>query len=317
MIKEKTGVKANEKNEEKKYIPFYYDVLFYKIYGDDKDTSLLKRLIELSLNIKVKDVRILNGKMLSDRYKNKVSYLDLYVELDDGSKVSIEVNTNTSDFIKDRNLYFLAKTMANDMESGETYFDFKCHYQINLNASKTKRQKYPFNENFFMNIHLDEYSTKAKIIEIDLLYFKNLCYTNGDLKSFSEFEKLMGLLGCETSEEQKFFESEKGMFENIMKKADKFRDDSKMIEMYDRDTMFEQIKLKELNEALEKNTQEVTDKITEEVTNKVTEEVTNKVTKEVTSSTTRNIAIKLLSSGIDLETIASATGLSIDELNNL
>ena len=63
--------------------------------------------------------------MLSDKNKGKVSYLDLYVELDDESKVSIEVNTNTEYYIKDRNLYFLTKGMANDMESGETYYDFK------------------------------------------------------------------------------------------------------------------------------------------------------------------------------------------------
>ena len=214
--------------KEKTYIPFYYDALFYKIFGDDKDTSLLKRLIELSLNIKIKEVTILNGKLLSDKYNGKVSYLDLYVELEDESKVSIEVNTNTSDYIKDRNLFFLSKGMSNDMESGENYFDFKKHYQINLNASKTKRQKHPFNENYFMNKYQEIFSNKVKIVEIDLVYFKNLCYTNGDIRSLSEFEKLMGLLGCQNKEEQKFFESEKGMIEVIMKKADKFRDDSKM-----------------------------------------------------------------------------------------
>ena len=98
--------------EEKKYIPYYYDALFYKVFGDDKDTSLLKNIIELSLGIKVKNIRILNGKMLADKYKNKVSYLDLYVELDDETKVGIEVNTNTEYYIKDRNLYFLAKCVA-------------------------------------------------------------------------------------------------------------------------------------------------------------------------------------------------------------
>ena len=65
--------------------------------------------------------------MLSYIYKGKVSYLNLYVELEDKSKVSIEVNTNSSDYINDRNFYFLAKGMANDMNSGETYFYFKYH----------------------------------------------------------------------------------------------------------------------------------------------------------------------------------------------
>ena len=286
----------NSNNEQKTYIPFYYDALFYKIFGDYKDTSLLKRLIELSLNIKVKEIKILNGKMLSDKNKGKVSYLDLYVELDDESKVSIEVNTNNEYYIKDRNLYFLTKGMANDMTSGETYYDFKKNYQINLNGTSS-RQKHPYNENFLMNKHQEVFSNKIKIVEIDLVYFKNLCYTNGDTKSLSEFEKLMGLLGCQNDEDQKFFESEKGMIEVIMKKADKFRDDSKMIEMYDRDTMFEHMKRKQLNDAI-KNT-------TDEVTNKVTKEVTNK------------IAINFIKKGVDIGIIADATGLSIEEINKL
>ena len=285
MIKEKD-------TKEKKYIPFYYDALFYKIFGDDKDTSLLKRLIELSLNITVKEIKILNGKLLSDKNKDKVSYLDLYVELDDESKVSIEVNTNTDYYIKDRNLYFLAKGMGNDMESGETYYDFKKHYQINLNGTN-KRQKHPFNENYLMNKYQEVFSNKIKIVEVDLVYFKNICYTNGDIKSLSEFEKLMGLLGCQNEEEQKFFESEKGMIEIIMKKADKFRDDSKMIEMYDRDVMFEHMRRKELSDAI------------------------HNTTKEVISDTTNKIAINMINKGIDVDVIADVTGLSIEEINKL
>ena len=191
--------------------------------------------------------------------------------------------------------------MSNDMESGENYFDFKKHYQINLNASKIKRQKHPFNENYFMNKYQEVFSNKVKIVEIDLVYFKNLCYTNGDIKSLSEFEKLMGLLGCQNKEEQKFFESEKGMIEVIMKKADKFRDDSKMIEMYDRDVMFEHIKRKEMKEAILKNT----------------EKVTKEVTKEVTNNITNKIVINMIKENADMEFISKTTGLSIEEINKL
>ena len=190
------------------------------------------------------------------------------------------------------------------METGKTYFDFKNHYQINLNGSD-KRQKEPFIEYFVMNKDGLIFSDKLKIVEIDVVKFYEICYNNGDLKNLSEFEKLMGLLGCKTEDEEKFFEDEKGMIKTIMKRAEKFRDDSEMIEMYDRDTMLEHMKRKELNDALAKNTEEVT------------KEVTEKVTKKVTADTTRNIALNFINKGIDLETIASSTGLSIEELNNL
>ena len=82
-----------------------------------------------------------------------------------------------------------------------------------------------------------------------------------------------------------------------MKKADKFRDDSKMIEMYDRDTMFEHMKRKQLNDAI-KNT-------------------TNKVTEEVTKDTTNKITINMIKENANIDFISKTTGLTIDEINKL
>ena len=61
----------------KNYIPYYYDALFYKIFGDEKDVSLLKIIIELSLDIEIDELTIVNGKILGDKHKMKKSYLDL------------------------------------------------------------------------------------------------------------------------------------------------------------------------------------------------------------------------------------------------
>ena len=78
--------------ESNKFIPLYYDVLFYKVFGDDEDTEPLKWLIKQILNIEVVDVQILNGKVLGEMYKTKRSYLDLLVKLKDNTK---EVKSNT------------------------------------------------------------------------------------------------------------------------------------------------------------------------------------------------------------------------------
>ena len=280
-----------------KYIPFYYDALFYKIFGDEKDTSLLKRLIELSLNIKIKELSILNGKMLSDKYKGKVSYLDLYVKLEDGKVVNIEVNTSTDYYIKDRNLYFLAKGMGNDMDLGDSYYEFKKHYQINLNASRN-RQKLPVLTYYVMNEETGLiFSDKLQILDIDLVSFKKLCYTNSTTKKLNEFEKLMGLLGCENKEDQKFFEHEKGMIATIMEKAEKFRDDGEMIEMYDRDVMLEHLRRKQLSDAILKTTEEVT--------------------KEVTLKNFKDIARNMLNKKMSIKDISDVTGLTLEEVNKL
>ena len=82
-----------------------------------------------------------------------------------------------------------------------------------------------------------------------------------------------------------------------MKKADKFRDDSKMIEMYDRDEMLDHMRRKELNDALIKNTEEVTEEVTKDTTNK--------------------IAINMINANADIDFISKTTGLSIEEINEL
>ena len=74
-----------------------------------------------------------------------------------------------------------------------------------------------------------------------------------------------------------------------------------MIEMYDRDVMFEHMKIKELNDALAKNT----------------EKVTKEVTEEVTKDTTNKIAINMIKKGVDIDIISDITSLSIEEINKL
>ncbi|MBQ9318458.1 MAG: PD-(D/E)XK nuclease family transposase, partial [Bacilli bacterium] len=127
--------------KEEHYIPYHYDALFYKIFGDEKGVSLLKIIIELSLDIKINELTILNDKILGDKHKTKKSYLDLYVKLKDDTKINIEVNSNTENYIFDRNLFFLSKIMANDIEIGNSYHEFKKHYQINFNASNTRQKQ--------------------------------------------------------------------------------------------------------------------------------------------------------------------------------
>ena len=111
----------------------------------------------------------------------------------------------------------------------------------------------------------------------------------------------MGLLGAKDIEHEKIFAREKGMLKKIMDKGEKFRNDSEIIDMYEHDLTYDEIREYEIEEAVIETT----------------EKVTKEVTEEVTSSTTRNIALNLINKGVDLETIASSTGLSIEELNNL
>ena len=82
-----------------------------------------------------------------------------------------------------------------------------------------------------------------------------------------------------------------------MDKGEKFRNDSEIIDMYEHDLTYDEIREYEIEEAVI--------------------ETTEKVTEEVTSSTTRNIATNMLNMNMNLDDISKVTGLSIEELNEL
>ena len=292
---------------EKHHIPYHYDALFYKVFGDYNDLDLIKYLLENILDFNVKKIEVLNGKVVGDKIKTKKSFLDLLVRVNEKVMVNIEVNTDTSQIIKERNISFLLKVASNDFKSGEKYRVFKKHIQYNFNVEDN--MDYSIERYFLKELNKDKIlSRRLEIRNINLSYYSEKCYNEG-IENLTEFEKLMGLLGAKDEEHEKIFANEKGMLKKIMDKGEKFRNDSEIIDMYEHDLTYEEILEYEIEEALLENT--------EKVTKEVTEEVTNKVTKEVTASTTRDIALNLINKGIDLETIASSTGLSIEELNNL
>ena len=115
----------------------------------------------------------------------------------------------------------------------------------------------------------------------------------------------MGLLGCKTKEQEKLFEHEKGIIEKIMKKAEKFRDDSEMIEMYDRDKVIASMYEKDKKESIKKAVE------------LAVSETTKEVTKEVAKKEKQDIAVNLINKGIDINIISESTGLSLDEVKKL
>ena len=289
--------------KQKYYIPYHYDAVFYKIFGDYNDLDLIKYLLENVLNINIKKIEILNGKVLGDKIKTKKSFLDLLIRVNEKMVINIEVNTDTSQIIKERNIGFLLKVASNDFKSGEKYRKFKKHIQYNLNIENNT--DYSIERYFFKELKKDKIlSKRIEICNINLSYYSEKCYNEG-IENLTEFEKLMGLLGAKDIEHEKIFAMEKGMLKKIMDKGEKFRNDSEIIDMYEHDLTYDEIREYEIEEAVI------------ETTEKVTEEVTNKVTEEVTSSTTRNIAIKMLEKGMDIENISDITSVSIDELKEL
>ena len=137
----------------KREIPIYFDALFKKIFANPNDLEPLKYLIEKILEVKIKDIEIISTEIIGNRYEEKRSYLDLLAKLLDGTKISIEVNTNPKSYVIDRNLFFLFRVMGSSLDKGENYIELKKHYQINLNTNIKQK-------NLIMHYYLSNLETK-------------------------------------------------------------------------------------------------------------------------------------------------------------
>lgn len=220
------------KEKTREFIPLYFDVLFKKIFGDPNDLKPLRYLLKLVLNIEPVEIKILSPEVIGKKYMTKRTYLDLLVKLHDGTKISIEVNTNPKSYVIDRNLFFLFKVMGNDLKVNEEYSNLHKHIQINFNVHIS--QKNPVMKYKLVDIETKEVLTdKLEIINIDVSYFAENWYNN----STDEFSKLMGLIGTKEEEKLKYFVKERGIMKNIIDKAEKFRDDDEVVEVYDYEKM--------------------------------------------------------------------------------
>ena len=272
---------ANTIDEE--IIPMYLDKFFKMIFADKNDLKYLKYLISVILNIKIKNITIISPELPGNLLTTKSSYLDILVELDDLSKINIEINSNSKSYVFDRNLFFLFKVMGNDLKIGEDYKKLNKYIQINLNANinqKVSMMKYKL-----INIETKEVLTdKLEIINIDVEKLSDKCYNEG-IKKQDDFTKLMGLIGSKDKKHYDIFKGETGIMEELIGKADKIRYDNNLLQVLDYEKM--------------RDNREIAAR----------EEGFNDGIKET--------AKNMLNKKLDIEVISEVTGLSKEEIEKL
>ena len=102
------------------YIPFYYDALFYKIFGDEKDVSLLKIIIELSLDIKINELTILNDKILGDKHPRN-SFKNIDINNKDSEIILFPFNIKNKMKMKYKYSGYVLKKNRNKKEKEKVY----------------------------------------------------------------------------------------------------------------------------------------------------------------------------------------------------
>ena len=274
----------NLKKEELKnntWVPLKYDLMAKKVFGDEKDLRPIKFLLKQILDINAEKVIILNNEIIDKPYKDKKYSVDLIVEVE-GKKIGVEVNTNVTPYVIDRNVFFMTRIMSRDLKPSEEYSELNSHIQINFDI-KGKHKK-PIMEYELMDKVTHEVLTdKMKIYRIDVEYFYRICYN----KNASIKEKFIGLFNEEDKEKAKELIKGDEDMKSIYDKIDDLSDN--IVGVYDRESRKRAEFNYELKEARENGLKEGK----------------------------RTMVLNMLHESIDINTISKVSGLSIEEIESI
>ncbi len=277
--------------ETKRFIPLKFDLMFKKVFANEEDLIPIKKLLKEVLEIVPKEVKILNSELIGRPYRDKKVEVDLIVELDDGTKVNIEINTYENKSIINRNVYYICRNISKDLSKSNEYDEINRHIQINLDYSGM--HKHPIMKYRLYDKDSDEELTDMmEIIKIYIPYFKEKCY-NMDVDELDSQTKFLGLLGVESSEEAKMLCDGDRDMEDIYDKMKKYNDEMDVMGAYDWEFHQKELKRQEIKDAKEAALKEGIEQ--------------EKI------STAKN----LLKENININIISKATGLSQEEIEKL
>ena len=283
-------------------IPLTYDRVFKLIFGDANHLERLNLLLSVTLKKKVEVIKLYPNDLLDDNRVNKKNEVDLLCKLD-GEYVSIEVNTDLTQEVVNRNFAFVSRVMSKDLKPGEEYSKISRYYQINIDVEDFLGVPYEV-------CHLKGDTTNELVTDrvefyfINVKHFAEMCYNEGG-KGLTDFEKLYGIIGTNSKSVIDVLTKDNKILKDIGDMVKKYSNDDELLFYYDREERM-------LHDAKRKTEDELTKKFKKQL-----EVNTREVTKEVTEKTTLDMAQKMKQEGASLDFISKVTGISIQEIEKM
>ena len=288
--------------KEDEVIPLTYDRIFKLIFGDANHLERLNLLLSVTLKKKVEVIKLYPNDLLDDNRVNKKNEVDLLCKLD-GEYVSIEVNTDLTQEVVNRNFAFVSRVLSKDLKPGEEYSNISRYYQINIDIEDFLGVPYEV-------CHLTGDTTHKLVTDrvefyfINVKHFAEICYNEGG-KGLTDFEKLYGMIGTNSKSVIDVLTKDNKILKYIGDMVKKYSNDDELLFYYDREERM-------LHDAKRKVEDELTKKFKKQL-----EANTREVTKEVTEKTTLDMARKLKSKNMDITDIMDITELSKDVIDTL
>ena len=112
------------------------DVFFKALLGSEERKTLTLNFINAILNREGSNaftsVTFSDKEIVPPRIDGKLSFLDVLVKMDDGTRVHVEVQVLMDEYMVNRSLYYWGRIYSRELEKGDLYGDLRPVITINL-----------------------------------------------------------------------------------------------------------------------------------------------------------------------------------------
>ncbi|MDR1150643.1 MAG: Rpn family recombination-promoting nuclease/putative transposase [Clostridiales bacterium] len=275
-----------------------HDLVFKRIFGDKRNTNILKNLLKSILNFsndELSNIEIIEPSSKIDKLENreeidKITILDVKCTTKTGKIIGIELQVARDTTMISRVLYSNAKTLVQQLKRGSKYSDLKEVITIVISTDhviikECNNYKYCFN--FYDPEH------KIKLSDLVKIYFLEFQRIPKEIKKDEDLINWLKFIGSKSEEE-------------IKKMSTKSLELSEAVSLYEEligDDAFREEVWKREEAKIRVKSMMYDAKIEGKIEGKKEREI--------------EIARNSLKEGFTLEQIAKITGLSIEEIKNL
>jgi len=278
------------------------DFIFKKILGEVGAEEQLKSFLSAVLKRTGRDkdidganFKILESKTLTaDLIEGKTSILDVLAELDDGSKVNIEVQLKSVGNMGTRSAFYWSKLFANSLEAGEKYEKLPKVITINILGSQFLQDTREYHTSFHL---YEDFNKDLRLTDNIEIHLKKKKLEKKDIENNS-LHRWLTYLDKNTSPET---------IKELVKMDNAFQAVEKTIENISRD----QISLM----AYHKREMEIHDHVS--AISSAKEEGREEGEKKGREEEKLSVAKNLLSLNAPMELILKSTGLSLEDIEKL
>jgi len=303
-----------------KYINLFTDFGFKKIFGDETNTDLLKSLLNDILQFegerKIQTIIFKNGELLPDAPEDRKAIIDMMCEDEKGNQFIVELQKVSQEHFQSRALYYTSFPIQQQGIKGGWNFELKPVYFIGLLNFEIDRFK-DKKEYLHHGKITDIYTQEVMYDKLNMIYLEipKLKKTKEELTSHLEwwmyiFQNLHTMTDIpseikndiikNTFEKAEFASMPKGEQEKYHKNLKVYRD---LMNSFD-------FAIKEgLEMGLEMGMKKGKEMGIEKGREEGREEGKREEKKEIVKA--------LIIQGVETQTIASATGLGVDEIDGL